>query len=213
MGTVVNFKDALGSVAMFTTVVLPIHEYGLFSHLMSSSMFESFYCRSFSPTCFSDLGYLSLFVRILWMGLFSQFISCHTHWCVKKVSYSTAPWAFCLSLQGRFSIEGPLASFLSHMYPSLLHSYLAMNDDGGLCQWLILHLLRDLEIPPVLFLCCFIFVGIYMFKHLCIPQMKPTWPLLMIFSLCCWILFCMYFIENCCINVPQGYWFIIQFLL
>jgi hypothetical protein len=41
----------------------------------------------------------------------------------------------------------------------------------------------------LLLICCIIVIDLHIFKHPCIPGMKPMWSWWMIFLLCCWIQF------------------------
>jgi hypothetical protein len=56
----------------------------------------------------------------------------------------------------------------------------------------------------ILFISHIIFIDLYKLNHPCIPGMKPTWTLWMIFHLCCSVDW--YFAEYFCISIHQVYW-------
>ena len=46
IGIALNLQIALGSMAILTMLILPIHEHGIFLHLFVSSLIYSFLCIS-----------------------------------------------------------------------------------------------------------------------------------------------------------------------
>jgi hypothetical protein len=83
MGIALNLQIAFGSIAIFTTLILQIHEHGRSSHLLVfcsiSSVICSFHCSDLS------LPSINLFLDFFW-GLFTWFLSQSVnHWYIEEL--------------------------------------------------------------------------------------------------------------------------------